>query len=198
MSLVTASDPFVIWLSGPSGVGKTTLAIELCDKIGAIIIDGDDLRKDSRHLPQGEHPFGLQARTANVKHAVSLTRNAMLKGKNVIVAMISPDRIPRELAMAMLSFRVLMVCMKCDFETLRQRDTKDIYRRAAQGDLKNVCGVDFDYEPPTASENPLTIDTEILCTACATRSILRTLRNRKWLEEKGEHEVRDSRPTPAP
>ena len=182
MNSGTRSKPFTIWLSGQSGVGKTTLAEQLQRDVSGLIIDGDALRRNPEHLPADVHPFGFEARKAQVIFAAKLAKDAIDDGKNALVALISPDRIAREMALRLLEYRCLVVHLQCPWIILRQRDVKGIYKRALAGELQHVCGVDFYYDAPTAYENPLTIDTSIMSPDCASRLVVQTLKNRGWLD----------------
>lgn len=175
------SEPFTVWLTGLSGVGKTTLAEWLQAELTGMILDGDELRKSSAHLPPYLHPFCKEARAANVIHAATLAKKIMDEGRNAFVALISPDRTAREQAMAILQHRSLVVHLKCPWHELQKRDTKKIYRRAINRKLDHVCGINYLHEEPTSYENALTVDTSVMCTPCCGRLVVQTLRSRRWL-----------------
>jgi adenylylsulfate kinase-like enzyme len=166
MNSDTTSKPFAVWITGISGVGKTTLADILQSKLGGKIVDGDTIRKEQSHISSFHHPFGREGRRANVYHGAKLAKSLLAGGYPVFVSLISPYASDRSNCVQQLNDscggRVLLVHLTCSMKALSTtRDHKQIYARAAAGSLKHVSGYDAPYEAPTPS-SCLSLDTEAL------------------------------------
>jgi adenylylsulfate kinase len=147
----------VLWLTGLSGAGKTTLALKTGEALRARgrrveILDGDIAReKLSTELGfTREHRDTHVARVAYVAHL--LARN----GVTVIVALISPFRAAREDARRLCG-RFIEVHVSTPLEVCIQRDVKGLYARALRNEIPHFTGIGSPYEPPLTPE--LSIDT---------------------------------------
>jgi adenylylsulfate kinase len=150
MALVDAS-PCVIWLTGLSGAGKTTLATNLKSRLqdegaNAFVLDGDILRtglcKDLGFSPED--------RTENIRRAAHAAKMLMDSGSSVIAALISPLEADRQLARAIIgdeNFKEVFV--KCSLQTCESRDVKGLYKKVREGLVKNFTGISAPYEEPT-------------------------------------------------
>jgi adenylylsulfate kinase-like enzyme len=164
---------FAIWITGLSGAGKTTLGEILQKKLCGVLIDGDRIRKEQRHIPKHVDPFSRKARSLNVTYAATLAKEAIDNGVPAIVSLISPYKKDRIRAFDIIEHRCLLVYLECPIYELRMRDPKGLYRQAFEGDLKNLSGVNDPYEVPVGhEENPVTINTSIICENCAARIVL--------------------------
>ena len=142
---------FVIWLTGPSGVGKTTLAKALAKKFEEMgypveILDGDAVR--SKLYPD----LGFSEKDREMHNKVVIEMARLLSKNNIItiVALISPLRKIRELARKEIK-NFIEVYLTCSLETRIQRDPKGLYKQAKDGKIKGLTGLDGKYEKP---ENP--------------------------------------------
>lgn len=149
---MTAAAPgFVVWLTGLSGAGKTTLARQLHADLLARgltrveILDGDELRQT---MCKGLG-FSREDRDENIRRIGWLAQMLERNGVAVLVAAISPYRAARAAAQATLT-RCLEVHCTAPLAVLRQRDVKGLYSRAAAGELRQFTGISDPYEPPTA------------------------------------------------
>lgn len=142
---------FVLWFTGLSGAGKTTIAKLVVGNlvmVGAKVefLDGDEVRK---HLCS-DLGFSKADRDTNIRRigyvASLLARNDII----TVVAAISPYRQIRDEVRANCE-NFVEVYVECDMATLIARDTKGLYRKALSGEIKNFTGVSDPYEPP---ENP--------------------------------------------
>jgi adenylylsulfate kinase len=142
---------FVVWLTGLSGAGKTTIAHALAERLKSAgykveILDGDVVRQ---HFSKGLG-FSKEDRIENIKRvayvAHLLARNSVV----VIVALISPYREGRNYARQLIGDFV-EVYVKCPLNVLIERDVKGLYAKALQGEIQNFTGISDPYEPP---ENP--------------------------------------------
>lgn len=142
---------FVIWLTGPSGAGKTTLANALCEKLSEMglnveVLDGDGIR--SKLYP--DLGFSREEREMHNRIVVQMAKLLAKNGVVTIVSIISPFRETREYARREIE-RFMEVYLKCPLEVRLQRDPKGLYSKALRGELEGLTGYDGIYEEP---ENP--------------------------------------------
>lgn len=140
----------VLWLTGFSGAGKTTLARELESRLEAqgkavVVLDGDSLREGlCRDLG-----FSPQDRSENLRRAAEVAKLFADKGFTVICAFISPLRGQRETAREIIGAeRFREVFIDADLKTCEQRDVKGLYAKARRGEISNFTGIGADFEVP--------------------------------------------------
>ncbi|HTL69526.1 MAG TPA: adenylyl-sulfate kinase [Lacunisphaera sp.] len=144
----------VVWLTGLPGAGKTTLAVAvervLRDRGEPVFrLDGDELR---RGLCAGLG-FSAADRAENIRRAAEAARLLADAGLTCIVALISPLRVDRARARAIISSdRFLEVHVATPLEVCRRRDPKGLYARAERGEIAEFTGVSSPYETPEAPE----------------------------------------------
>ena len=155
--------PTVIWITGLSGAGKTTIALALKDylvkknlKVG--LLDGDVVRKYLQENKERVYGFSLEDRNQFVNNVIYIARN-MLEFQNVdivIIALISPLREMRDNARDIFTkysgARFIEVFMDTPLETCEQRDPKGLYKKARAGEIKDFTGIDSPYEVPEFPE----------------------------------------------
>lgn len=148
----------VVWVTGLSGAGKTTLAnalYEKCkEKYRTGIVDGDVLR--AKHdKPVG---FDMAGRERMVSEAIYCAKNMITfqKANLVIVAMISPLLSMRALARKILTTyceaNFIEVYLDVPVDICEHRDPKGLYAKARAGEIKNFTGIDSIYEPANNAE----------------------------------------------
>ena len=150
----------VLWFTGLSGSGKSTVAKALEQRLFALgvrtfSLDGDNVR----HGLNSDLGFGAAARTENIRRVAEVARLAFEHGNIVLCTFISPYAADREAARALApegSFWELFV--KCDVEICKERDPKGLYERAERGDIPNFTGVSAPYEEPLQPEMVLETD----------------------------------------
>lgn len=149
----------VIWMTGLSGAGKTTIAQEveriLVEAgIPAYVLDGDDLRRGLNK----DLGFSPEDRTENMRRTMEVANLFRKAGTVVIVSLISPFAASRRAARELVGDRFLEVYVRASIETCQSRDPKKLYKKAESGGIKNFTGIDGSYEVP---EHPdLVLDTE--------------------------------------
>ena len=150
----------VVWLTGLSGSGKSTIAQELegvlqSQNIPTKILDGDILRA-SLNKDLG---FGKEDRIENIRRTAVMAKSLVDSGIVVIVALISPYAEGRQKARDLFeNGQFLEVFINTPLETCIQRDPKGLYTKALKGEIKNFTGIDSPYEVPTEPE--ITLNTE--------------------------------------
>jgi adenylyl-sulfate kinase len=142
--------PLVIWLTGLSGAGKSSMAtyleISLMQKnIKTFIIDGDVLRAASGH----DLGFSKEDRSKNVMRATQLAKEKLQQGFLVIVAMISPFIKDREHARSQFkSSEFTEVYVSTPLSECERRDPKGLCKKTRDGLILDMTGIHSPYEPP--------------------------------------------------
>jgi sulfate adenylyltransferase len=149
----------VVWLTGLSGAGKSTIADALADALRAegrdvSIVDGDELRRTGTQLG-----FDPASREANIRRAAEIARDQARDGAIVIAALIAPFERSRSEARAIVTGTAsfLLVWVRTPLEVAEARDPKGLYKRARAGEIPDFTGIDSPYEEPTDAD--LVIDT---------------------------------------
>ena len=142
----------VIWFTGLSGSGKTTIAqiVEhrLLDAgVPIEILDGDVVREN---LSKGLG-FSKEDRDINIRRIAFVAHLLQRNGAFVITAAISPYRAIRNEARAMIKDFV-EVYAEAPLEVCEERDVKGLYAKARAGEIKGFTGIDDPYEPPSSPE----------------------------------------------
>ena len=144
----------ILWLTGLSGAGKSTVATELERELFAMglytyILDGDNIR----HGLSANLGFSPEDRTENIRRVAEVARLLMDAGVMVITAFISPYRDDRRLARSLVNEgEFVEVYVNAPLEVCEQRDPKGLYRKARAGEIANFTGVSAPYEPPDRPE----------------------------------------------
>jgi bifunctional enzyme CysN/CysC len=155
----TGGEGATVWLTGLSGSGKSSVAVELERLLleagrPAYLLDGDNLR----HGLNGDLGFSAQDRDENVRRVAHVARLFADGGVVAIVPLISPYREARALARALheaAGLRFVEVFVDTPLEVCELRDPKGLYARARAGEITGMTGIDDPYEPPEAPEHHL-------------------------------------------
>ncbi len=150
----------VLWFTGLSGSGKSTVAKILERKLfemnaQTMFLDGDNLR----HGLNGDLSFSAEDRAENVRRVSEVAALGLSHGNIVLASFISPYARDRAFARSIVpEGRFIEVYAKCDIETLKERDPKGLYAKALSGEIPNFTGISAPYEEP---ENPeIVIETD--------------------------------------
>jgi bifunctional enzyme CysN/CysC len=168
--------PCVVWLTGLSGSGKSTIANVVEKKLHALglhtyLLDGDNVR----HGLNKDLGFTEADRVENIRRVAEVARLMVDAGLIVLVSFISPFRAERRLARSLMQDdEFCEVFVDAPLSVAEQRDTKGLYKKARRGDLKNFTGIDSPYEPPEHAE--VRIDTVGTAPEDAAESIIAHLR----------------------
>jgi adenylylsulfate kinase len=170
---------FVVWLTGLSGCGKTTIARAVEDALksmnrSVVVLDGDEIR---RHLSP-DLGFSKRDRELNAERIAYLSHILSRSGIITIVALISPFRTSRDYARKLIGDFV-EVWVKCSLETCKKRDPKGLYAKVMMGEITDFTGIDQDYEIPFNPE--ITLDTDKETSLQCSERILQKLKDLGYL-----------------
>jgi bifunctional enzyme CysN/CysC len=146
--------PCVLWFTGLSGSGKSTVANIVEKKLHAMghhtyLLDGDNVR----HGLNRDLGFTEEDRVENIRRVAEVAKLMVDAGLIVLTAFISPYRAERRMARQLLQEgEFIEVFMDTPLEVAEARDPKGLYKKARRGELKNFTGVDAPYEAPEAPE----------------------------------------------
>lgn len=144
----------VIWLTGLSGAGKSTVAMALEKKLfdlghQTILLDGDQLR----HGLCADLGFSEKDRQENIRRAAQVARLFFESGHLVICTFISPFAKDRAIARSLIpEGHFFEIHVSCDLDVCKRRDPNGLYQKAMRGEIKNFTGVSSPYEAPDHPE----------------------------------------------
>ncbi|NLH81809.1 MAG: adenylyl-sulfate kinase, partial [Phyllobacteriaceae bacterium] len=151
--------PVVLWFTGLSGAGKSTIANIVEKKLHAAgrhtyVLDGDNVR----HGLNKDLGFTAADRVENIRRVAEASKLFVDAGLIVLTAFISPFRSERQLAREILEpGEFIEVYVSTPLDVAETRDPKGLYKTAREGKIKNFTGIDSPYEVPAAPE--LVLDT---------------------------------------
>ncbi len=164
--------PRVLWFTGLSGSGKSTIANEVEKKLALMnrhtfLLDGDNVR----HGLNKDLGFTEADRIENIRRIGEVAKLMTDAGLIVLTAFISPFRAERQMVRDMMGeAEFIEIFVDTPLEVAEERDVKGLYKKAREGKLKNFTGIDSPYEPP---ENPeITVNTVEMTPAEAASYII--------------------------
>ncbi len=168
-----STEGFVVWLTGLPGSGKTTIAKLVQRELGrrgrkTELLDGDEVRT---WLSPNEG-FSREDRERHLRRVAHVCQLLARNGIVVLASFVSPYRSTREYARNTIG-NFVEVYVKCSLETAMKRDPKGLYRKASQGKIGNMTGVQDPYETPTTPE--LTVETDTSTPESSARKVLNAL-----------------------
>jgi bifunctional enzyme CysN/CysC len=153
-SLIKGQKPCVLWLTGLSGSGKSTIANLVEQALNAdnkhtYILDGDNVR----HGLSSDLGFAPEDRIENIRRVSEVARLMVDAGLIIIVCLISPFQSERERARRIIGDgEFVEVFIDTPLEECERRDPKGLYRRARAGEIRSMTGIDAPYEAPDQAE----------------------------------------------
>ncbi|SBV36666.1 adenosine 5'-phosphosulfate kinase (modular protein) [uncultured Stenotrophomonas sp.] len=161
---IKGQTPKVLWFTGLSGAGKSTIANQVEKRLHArgchtFILDGDNVR----HGLNRDLGFTDEDRVENIRRVAEVARLMADAGLIVLVSFISPFRAERQMARERFGEgEFIEVYVDVPLEVAESRDVKGLYRKARAGQIPNFTGIDSPYETPEAPELHLYADGEAL------------------------------------
>jgi bifunctional enzyme CysN/CysC len=152
--LLMGHEAKVVWLTGLSGAGKSTIADAAVRRLHSLgvhtfVLDGDNVR----HGLNKDLGFTPEDRAENVRRVAETSKLMVDAGLVVFVALVSPFIADRRAARDLFEpGQFLEVYVDTPLDVVTERDTKGLYAKAAEGSLPNLTGVGQDYEPPLSPE----------------------------------------------
>jgi adenylylsulfate kinase len=143
-----------VWLTGLSGSGKSTIAVELEKRllergVRTYILDGDNVR----HGLNKNLGFSPEDRTENIRRIGEVAKLFSDAGLVALTAFISPYRADRDQVRAIMQpGDFIEVFVDCPVEVCEQRDVKGLYKKARAGEIKEFTGISAPYEAPSKPE----------------------------------------------
>jgi len=158
---------FVLWFSGLSGSGKSTISNDLEVKLNdnnirTIILDGDNIRSGLNK----DLDFSDFSRSENIRRVAEVSKLLMDAGTVVLASFISPFQKDRELAKKIIGLpNYIEIFVNTSLETCKKRDPKGLYAKSKAGLIKDMTGLDSKYEHPNhpdiTIEESFTIDESV-------------------------------------
>lgn len=173
----------VVWLTGLSGSGKSTISNLVEKRLHAdgrhtYLLDGDNVR----HGLNKDLGFTDEDRVENIRRVAEVAKLMVDAGLIVLVSFISPFRAERRLARELQAEGDFVeVYVNTPLAVAEQRDVKGLYKKARAGELKNFTGIDSPYEAPEHAE--ITVDTTAMSAAEAAERIV------AWLEGELDYSI---------
>jgi bifunctional enzyme CysN/CysC len=175
-ALLSHQKPCILWFTGLSGAGKSTIANLVEKRLHAdgrqtYLLDGDNVR----HGLNKDLGFTNEDRVENIRRVAEVAKLMVDAGLIVLVSFISPFRSERRMARALVeSGEFFEVHVDTSLAAAEARDVKGLYKKARRGELKNFTGIDSPYEPPEAPE--VHLDTALLSPEEAASQVISRLR----------------------
>ena len=172
----------VVWLTGLSGSGKSTIARELESRLHArgrlcCVLDGDNLR----HGLCADLGFGPEERRENIRRAAHVAALFVDLGAIVVTAFVSPFRVDRAAARDLLGVDMIEAFVDAPLDTCEQRDPKGLYKKARAGQIPEFTGISSPYEPPEQPD--VRVRTADMSVAGCAETLIHCLRERGIVPE---------------
>jgi len=182
----------ILWFTGLSGSGKTTIANIVEDylhqqNIRTYILDGDNVR----HGLNGDLGFSEVDRKENIRRIGEVSKLFIDAGVMVLTSFISPFQEDRQLVRSLVQdSEFIEVHVHCPLEVCEERDIKGLYKKARKGEIKHFTGIDSPYEKPDDPE--IIIDTSILSIEEASSKIINYLVEHSYIKLNRSDDIKKS------
>ena len=170
--------PVIIWFTGLSGSGKSTIADALEKAlfkkgVHTYLLDGDNVRKGLNN----NLSFSPEDRTENIRRIAEVAKLMLDAGLVVLASFVSPYRVDRENVKRIVGYsNFVEIFINTPIEECERRDVKGLYAKARAGEIKNFTGVNAPYETPMAPD--IEIDTTLISVNDAVSLILDKIEKR--------------------
>ena len=150
----TNQKPCILWFTGLSGSGKSTIANAVEEKLYnnknfTYLLDGDNIR----HGLNKDLGFSEEDRVENIRRIGEVAKLFVDAGLIVLTAFISPFRKDRDFVRSLVEGgEFIEIFVDTPIEECEKRDPKGLYKKARNGEIKNFTGIDSPYEPPVNPE----------------------------------------------
>jgi adenylylsulfate kinase len=168
----------VLWFTGLSGAGKSSLARAVEDALylqskRTYVLDGDNIR----HGLCGDLDFSAQGRNENIRRVSEVAKLFVDANVIVLTAFISPFRIDRERAKALIGATdFLEIYCRCRLDVCEERDVKGLYKLARAGKIADFTGITSPYEEPIFPD--LVVNTDVESVEACVQLIIKALQER--------------------
>ena len=165
---------FILWIMGPTSSGKTTLAVKLLQELrqkgrACIHFDGDEIRD----LFGPDFGFEKKDRLRVIKTLVHLGNKAFESGLNVIISALTAHQDARDYIKQNVK-KLLVLYLNCSIEKCAERDPKGLYKKAINGEIQTLIGLNSIYDSP---EHPdIIINTEDMTVETCVSDIMYQLK----------------------
>ncbi len=172
----------VVWFTGLSGCGKSTIANELDRQLfelgrATTLLDGDNIR----HGLNNDLGFTDADRVENIRRVSEVSRLMADSGLITLCAFISPFRAERQIArQTMADGEFIEVYVNTPLSVAEQRDVKGLYAKARKGEIKNFTGIDSEYQAPMHAE--IEVNTVEMTAAQSAEAIVDYLTDKGYLQ----------------
>ncbi|HXX57054.1 MAG TPA: adenylyl-sulfate kinase [Thermodesulfovibrionales bacterium] len=179
----------VLWFTGLSAAGKSTLANALCQRlhlmgVKSYVLDGDNIR----HGLNKNLGFSPEDRKENIRRIGEVAKLFVDAGVIAMTAFISPYREDRDNVRALLKEdEFIEIFLRCPIEECERRDPKGIYKKARTGEVKEFTGISAPYEEPAHPE--IILDTDKLTLEEAVEAVMRYLIQNEYIKPENSREV---------
>jgi adenylyl-sulfate kinase len=185
-STIKGHKPAVLWFTGLSGSGKSTIANEvekvLNKQFGChtYLLDGDNIRKGIN----ADLGFSNEERQENIRRIGEVVKLFFDAGLIVLSSFISPFQSDRDRIRTLIPEKgFIEIFVDCPIDICQQRDPKGLYQKAINGEIRNFTGISSPYEPPTSPEIHIASNENTII-ECANKVINYLIQN-EFLNEEG-------------
>ena len=164
---------FILWVMGPTSSGKTTLSHHIVEYLrmngkSAVQYDGDEVRK----FFGTDHSFSKSDRLKVVQTLVYLANKSLDAGLNVVVSALTANEDARNYVRKNTK-NLIVVYLKCSIEKCIARDSKGLYKKAIEGEIKTLIGFNSKYIP--MKDPDIVLNTETKTPACCVSELMKRL-----------------------